>query len=117
MPGKKFIIIKNCPLWIWVTAMVAIVFGLVTIKAGGSVLFFDGEARQAAGNYVGMVLWFNFIAGFFYVVTGIALFLEKAWASTAAISIAILTILIFCIFGFYIFNDGVYEQRTVYAMS
>ncbi len=34
-------------------------------------LLFDGEAaRTAAGAYVPLVLWFNFIAGFAYVITG-----------------------------------------------
>lgn len=49
---------------IWVVTVIAIVFGLLTIKSGGSVLFVDGTAREDAGNYVPFVLWFNFLAGF-----------------------------------------------------
>jgi hypothetical protein len=89
----------------------------MTIKSGGSVLFFDGEARQAAGNYVDFVLWFNFLAGFFYIATGMGLWLEKAWAPAAAITIAALTLLVFAAFGLHILNGGEYEQRTVIAMS
>jgi hypothetical protein len=48
-------------------------FGFLTITSGGSVRFVDGEARQAAGHYLPLVLWFNFGAGFIYVVTAIAL--------------------------------------------
>ena len=110
-------IIRKRPAWVWISVIIAVIFGMMTIKSGGSVLFFDGEARQAAGNYVDFVLWFNFLAGFFYVATGIGLWLEKAWAPTAAITIATLTLLVFAAFGLHILNDGEYEQRTVIAMS
>ncbi len=105
------------PTWVWVSAIVAILFGLLTIKSGGSVLFTDGEARQAAGNYVGFVLWFNFLAGFFYVATGIGIWLQKPWSTTAAIIIAVLTALIFAALGVYILNGGESEQRTTIAMA
>jgi len=105
------------PSWIWVASIIAVVFGILTIKSGGSVLFIDGEARRAAGNYVDFVLWFNFSAGFFYVATGIGIWLKKAWAPAAAITIAALTLLVFAAFGIHIFYGGEYEQRTVAAMT
>ena len=109
--------IRKRPVWVWVSAIIAVVFGAMTIKSGGSVLFIDGEARAAAGNYVDFVLWFNFLAGFFYVATGIGIWLEKAWAAKVAITIAALMLLVFAAFGVHIFNGGEYEQRTVIAMS
>ncbi len=48
---------------IWTISLVAIAFGLLTLKEGGSVLFGDTAARTAAGHYVPFVLWFNFVAG------------------------------------------------------
>ncbi len=104
------------PAWVWICATVATLFGLLTIKSGGSVLFIDGEARQAAGQYVSFVLWFNFLAGFFYVATGIGIWLQKPWSSTAAIIIALSTLLVFGALGVYIINGGVSEQRTTMAM-
>ena len=109
--------IRERPAWVWISLIIAVIFGIMTIKSGGSVLFFDGEARQAAGNYVDFVLWFNFLAGFFYIATGIGLWLEKAWAPIAAVTIAVLTLLVFAAFGLHILNGGEYEQRTVIAMS
>ena len=109
--------IRKRPAWVWISVIIAVIFGIMTIKSGGSVLFFDGEARRAAGNYVDFVLWFNFLAGFFYVATGMGLWLEKAWAPIAAITIAVLTLLVFAAFGVHILNGGEYEQRTVIAMS
>jgi len=104
-------------LWVRTAAVIAVVFGLLTIKSGGSVLLIDGEARRAAGNYVNFVVWFNFIAGFFYVATGVGIWLEKIWAPAAAISIAALTLLVFTIFGIHVVYGGAYEQRTVGAMT
>ncbi len=108
--------IKKRPVWLMLTAVIAIIFGVMTIKSGASVLFIDGEARVAAGNYVDFVLWFNFCAGFFYVVTGTGIWLEKSWATVAAIALAVLTLLVFIAFGVHILNGGEYEQRTVIAM-
>ena len=55
---------------IWAISLVAVGFGLLTIKEGGTILFGDEAARSAAGNYVPFVLWFNFAAGFAYVIAG-----------------------------------------------
>ncbi len=108
---------KKRPAWLILTAAIAVIFGVMTIKSGASVLFFDSEARVAAGNYVDFVLWFNFSTGFFYVVTGIGIWLEKTWATTAALVLAVLTLLVFIAFGIHVLNAGEYEQRTVVAMS
>jgi len=110
------VIIKR-PLWVWFNTIIAVVFGIMTIKSGGSVLFINGEAELAAGNYVDFVLWFNFMAGFLYIATGVGIWLEKSWSLAAAISIAVLTLLVFGAFGIHVLYGGEYEQRTVVAMS
>ena len=58
--------------WVGGLAIFAILFGTLTIISGGSALF-NNEAQKLAGNYVGFVLWFNFLAGFDYVVAGVRL--------------------------------------------
>ena len=105
------------PLWHWPVIIIAIGFGVLTIKSGGAVLFFDGAARQAAGDYVGFVLWFNFLAGFAYIITGLGLWLRKNWATKLAIGIAAATVLVFTAFGIHVLLDGNYEVRTMMAMS
>ena len=102
---------------IWAFSLLALVFGLLTIKSGGSVLFIDGEARQAAGNYVPFVLWFNFLAGFAYMVTAIALWLMRPWAAWLSVLLAGSTLVVFAALGLYILNGGAYETRTVAAMT
>ena len=103
---------------IWFTralAAVALVFGIATIRAGGSVLFGDGA--QAAGNVVGFVLWFNFLAGFAYVAAGAGLWLRRRWSAQLALTIAAATVLVFAALGVHVAEGGAFEMRTVWAMT
>lgn len=102
---------------IWVISLLAIVFGLMTLKSGGAVLFTDGEARLAAGHYVPFVLWFNFFAGFFYIVAAIALWLMRPWSAWLSLVIAVVTLAAFTGLGLHILSGGEYEMRTVVAMA
>lgn len=102
---------------VWAISVIAVVFGLLTIKEGGAVLFGSAEARAAAGNYVPFVVWFNFLAGFAYVVAGIGLFLQQRWAMWLAIAIAVATALTSAALGVVIVSGGAFEQRTAFAMG
>lgn len=102
---------------VWAATLVAVLFGLATIKSGGSVLFIDGEFRQQAGNYVPFVVWFNFIAGFGYLIAGIGLWQGRRWSVWLAALIAVTTLVAFALLAVYIATGGSYELRTVIAMS
>ena len=107
---------RRPPRWTTILALVAIIFGVVTIVVGGKTLFGGTEVRTAAGNIVPFVLWFNFIAGFAYVMAGVGLFLWKRWAAQLSAAIAAGTISVFIAFGIHIFLGGAFESRTVGAM-
>ena len=113
-------IINHCdgrpPRWAAILALVAIVFGIVTIIVGGKTLFGGTGVRTAAGNIVPFVLWFNFVAGFAYVIAGVGLFLWKRWAAQLSAAIAAATISVFVAFGIHIFLGGAFEARTIGAM-
>lgn len=96
-------------------AVVAVVFGAATVASGGNVLFGSGAA--AAGSYVPFVVWFNFVAGFFYVAAGIGLWLQRPWAARLAIALALLTAAAFAALGWHIAAGGAFETRTVAAMT
>lgn len=98
-------------------SIVAVLFGLMTIKEGGGVLFGDPAAQAAAGDYVPFVLWFNFLAGFGYVIAGAGFWLQQRWAVWLAIAIAAGTALTFAGLAVHVLGGGDYEQRTVIAMS
>ena len=103
--------------WLHGASVLAVLFGLMTIKEGGTVLFGGEAARTAVGAYVPFVLWFNFLAGFAYVVAGLALWWRQGWAAGLALGIALATALVFVAFGIYVVNGGAYETRTMAAMA
>ncbi|MFH2134148.1 MAG: hypothetical protein ABII81_03095 [Pseudomonadota bacterium] len=102
---------------VWLIARVAVGFGFMTLKGGGAVLFGDEAARIAAGNYVPLLLWFNFLSGFVYIAAGVGLWLQQRWAVRLSIALAAAIALAFVAFGLYILSGGAYEQRTAIAMS
>ncbi len=106
----------RCPRWAAMLALVATIFGIVTIIVGGKTLFGGVEARTAAGNIVPFVLWFNFVAGFAYVIAGVGLLLWKRWAAQLSAAIAAATICVFIAFAIHVFLGGAFESRTVGAM-
>jgi hypothetical protein len=98
-------------------AVVAGLFGVLTIRAGGDVLFGGIEARIAAGDVVPFVLWFNFLAGFAYIAAAIGLWMARPWGAWTAITIAATTALAFALLGVHVSLGGTYEMRTVWAMT
>lgn len=99
-----------------IAAIIAVLFGVVTVISGGSVIFALGQAQQAAGNYLPFVVWFNFLAGFAYVLAGIGLFLWQRWAVTLSMVIAAATLAIFALFGLQVLTGASFEPRTVGAL-
>jgi hypothetical protein len=98
-------------------AIAAIVFGVLTVLSGGRALFGDAEARAGLGNIVPFVLWFNFAAGFVYVIAGAALLQSKPWAANVAVVLAVATVLVFLAFAAHVATGGAFEVRTVGALS
>lgn len=105
------------PWWVYVLGTFLVLFGLLTIKEGGSVLFFDSAAKAEAGNYVPFVLWFNFIAGFAYVAASIGIFINAKWTSRLSVIIAGFSAIVLVALFVHIFAGGLYETRTLVAMT
>ena len=99
-----------------VFAVIAIIFGVLTVFSGGRALFGDAQARASVGYAVDFVLWFNFCAGFVYVLTGVGLWLKRRWAAGAASVLAVATALVAAAFGWHVMSGGAYEMRTVGAL-
>jgi len=94
-------------------AIVAVVFGLLTIVSGGRALF--GGADM--GAVVPFVLWFNFAAGFAYVVAGLGLWYRTNWSAGLSMSIALATAAVFATFLWHVWTGAAYEARTMGAMT
>jgi len=102
---------------VWLISLLAVGFGIMTLKGGGAVLFGDEAARVAAGNYVSALLWFNFLSGFVYIAAGVGLWLQQRWALWLSMAMVAAIAVAFAAFGMYILSGAAYEQRTVIAMS
>ena len=100
-----------------ILAVAAIAFGTLTVLSGGRALFGGDEARASLGNIVDFVLWFNFLAGFVYVLTGAGLWLNRAWSPWTASALAIATGFVAGAFAFHVMGGGAYEMRTVGALA
>lgn len=98
-------------------AIAAIAFGAMTVLSGGRALFGSLEARESLGNAVPFVLWFNFLAGFIYILAGVGFLLHRRWAVSVSLFLAVSTILIFAALGMHIMGGGAFEMRTVIAMT
>jgi hypothetical protein len=93
-----------------------LIFGLMTLKEGGAVLFIEGSERQAAGQFVDWVLWFNFVTGFALLALGFGLFKKKSWVRPLAKTVMLLSLLVLTVFLIFIALGGAYELRTLIAM-
>jgi uncharacterized membrane protein len=100
-----------------ILASIAIVFGAMTVFSGGRALFGTAQAQAAVGNAVGFVLWFNFLAGFAYVLVGVGLLRAQRWASRGAAALALATALVAAAFAVFVASGGAYEMRTVGALA
>lgn len=101
---------------ITIAAIIALLFGALTIISGGRALFGDQTARQSVGDAVPFVLWFNFGAGFAYIVAAVGLLRRARWAVWLSALIAVSTVAVFLALGGHIWLGGAYEMRTVGAM-
>jgi hypothetical protein len=95
-----------------IVAVVAMAFGVLTVISGGRALF--GGADM--GHVVPFVLWFNFVAGFAYVLAGIGLWVAQPWGKALALAILVATAAVFAAFFVHVARGGGYETRTVGAM-
>lgn len=98
-------------------AIVAIAFGILTVISGGRALFGGESARVELGHVVPFVLWFNFIAGFAYVIAGTGLLRARRWAVFIAVFLAASTLLVVLAFATHVMAGGAFEMRTVGALA
>ncbi|WP_246525671.1 hypothetical protein [Thalassovita aquimarina] len=95
----------------------ALVFGGLTIVSGGSVLFGGEAIRAQAGDVVPLVVWFNFAAGFAYVVAGFGIWKWAHWAFPLSVAIAVATLAVAAVFALLVLAGTAFEMRTVAALT
>ena len=97
--------------------LIAVIFGVMTVFAGGTALFGGAGVQQAVGDAVPLVLKFNFAAGFAYILAGFGLLLARPWAVWVSAAIAVGSAIVLGYLALYVMQGGAYEPRTVLAMG
>lgn len=97
-------------------AILAFVFGALTLFSGGAVLFGPEKTGDLAGNTIGFVVWFNFLAGGFYIIAAFGLWMGKVWAGHLAAFIAGATAVLALGFAYAVLAGSPFEMRTVGAL-
>ena len=104
------------PRWGLALGAVAVIFGLLSIYSGGQVLFGAAAVRTEAGQIVPAIVWFNFLSGFVYVLSGVQLMRWRRSGAVLAMGLAATLLLVGGLFAFHIATGGLFEMRTVMAM-
>lgn len=94
-----------------VAAIVAMAFGILTIISGARALMAPGP------DVVSFVLWFNFLAGFAYVVAGLGLWRSARWSVWLSLAIVLVTAAVYAGFLLHVWRGGPWMGRTMGAMG
>ena len=86
--------INSTPRWTRPAALVAAVFGALTIFSGSMVLVWPRAAQDLAGNAVPSVVIFNTAAGFAYLAGAVALWRNHPAARPIALAIGVATLMV-----------------------
>lgn len=100
-----------------IAGIVLVVFGMLTVFMGSSVLLDLFGIREKEGNYVPFVVWANVICGFLYLIAANGLFRKKIWAVHLLFIATGILLLTFAGLYIHIRTGGIYELKTVYAMT
>ncbi|MDX2471326.1 MAG: hypothetical protein QNL04_12205 [SAR324 cluster bacterium] len=108
-PNKKFTPLKGLAIFMFI-------FGLLTVKSGGGVLFVD-SIREVAGNYILPIVWFNFLAGALSLLVAPSLWLGKVWAPKVASAVFFAYLAMDLYLAVHIVTGGMYMEKTILAMA
>ncbi len=100
-----------------ITGAVIALLGIVTLFMSTSVIFGLFDIREKEGNYVLFVVVANFICAFLYLAAAYGFFARQKWTTMVLnLSVAVLVIA-FIGLGIHIYSAGIYEHKTVAAMT
>ena len=94
----------------------AMFFGIVTIFSGWQNLF-NEDVIKHQGKIIPLVLWYNFIAGIFYIIAAFGVIKQKRMALRLTSFISSLNLVVFLYLIVHISNNGSFETKTLVAMS
>ncbi|HET7119120.1 MAG TPA: hypothetical protein VFI29_21685 [Hanamia sp.] len=100
-----------------IAAIVSLLFGVLTIFAGGSVILDLFGMREREGNYVTYVVWASFISGILYVFASYGFFKNRAWTKTVLQYAIYILIAGFVALIVWILKKEPYETAIIFKLS
>ncbi|WP_417882671.1 hypothetical protein [Xanthomarina gelatinilytica] len=107
---------KNMNTVSMLSAIILLIFALLTLFMSSSVIFDWFNIRAKEGNYVLSIVWINFICSFLYLLAVYGFVKSKTWTFYVLLSALVILILGFVVLLFHIKNGGIYEAKTITAM-
>ncbi len=107
---------NSIPVRIKYLSYFAIVFGAMTVFSGAQNLF-NEEVIRTQGNIIPVVLWFNFLAGFLYILIAALILKTKRIALRLTAFLSSMNIVVLLYLLNHIYSNGAFEMRTLIAMS
>lgn len=92
-------------------------FGILTLFMSTAVIFGLFDIREKEGNYVLFVVIANFICAFLYIAAAIGFFTRKRWTVILMNLAVVVLVVTFIALGFHMYSGGMYERKTVAAMT
>jgi hypothetical protein len=99
-----------------ITAVIVLLFALLTMFLSASVIFDLFGIREKEGNYVPLVVWSNFISSILYLAAAYGLLKMKKWPVWLLAISAVILVAAFIGLKIHISDGGLYEAKTVNAM-
>lgn len=100
----------------YLSAIVLLLFGLVTLFLSSSIIFDLFGIRAKEGNYVLFVVMANFIVSILYLFSAYGFVKIRLWTTLLLVLSTLILIITFFSLKVYINNGGIYETKTVAAM-
>ncbi|MCC6384018.1 MAG: hypothetical protein LC117_09115 [Bacteroidia bacterium] len=91
--------------------------GAVSVFMTLSVIFNLFGIREIEGNYVLFVVYSNLVCGIIYLCAAIANWKNLTFSFYIMVLASLILIVTFIFFGVYITGGGIYEAKTVKAMT
>jgi len=88
----------------------------MTVFSGAQNLF-NEEVIRTQGNIIPVVLCFNFLAGFLYILIAALILKTKRIALRLTAFLSSMNIVVFLYLLNHIYSNGAFEMRTLIAMS
>jgi len=98
-------------------SITVVVLGIITFLIGFEHLFIQGTYLKLINNYLHFVVWFNFLSGIVYLITGYGIWHIKPWAVYLTLLIVVFSLIVLVALSVHMFIDDQFRGWQIIEMS